>query len=421
MSMVNSFNEEMGGFMFNCKKRERKYFFPLFSQFLSNFGDGVFISILTLVVANYSNSAKDLSFVLSMYSLPWLIFSIVAGSIIDRIGAYKVSIYSNFMRMLLLVILSVLTFVYEINLLLIIIFALIIGCLEVLFDNSFGVLLPKFVTTSDLERINGISSTLEIVANKFLGVNVGSLLVSLTLLVALPINSIFYLLSAMLIFFSIDNRNDNVNKMMSRKDSLFKILKKDIILGLKYLTKDSKLTILVILGVVWNICYGIEQIILVLFIKQMQSNYNIFYTLVISSAALGGIVGGLLVGKLSKIMNKKQIIVLAVGLYVASFLIKYAYYMEVFVLLGSFIAGVSEIFLNTISVSYRQRTIPQGILGRVSTPIRLFIVGSVTVGNLLGGILGSVLNYRLLGIGLAFSLLTSTFAIYLLSLQKMNR
>ncbi|TGY53468.1 MFS transporter [Ligilactobacillus murinus] len=421
MSMVNSFNEEMGGFMFNCKKRERKYFSPLFSQFLSNFGDGVFISILTLVVANYSNSAKDLSFVLSMYSLPWLIFSIVAGSIIDRIGAYKVSIYSNFMRMLLLVILSVLTFVYEINLLLIIIFALIIGCLEVLFDNSFGVLLPKFVTTSDLERINGISSTLEIVANKFLGVNVGSLLVSLTLLVALPINSIFYLLSAMLIFFSIDNRNDNVNKMMSRKDSLFKILKKDIILGLKYLTKDSKLTILVILGVVWNICYGIEQIILVLFIKQMQSNYNIFYTLVISSAALGGIVGGLLVGKLSKIMNKKQIIVLAVGLYVASFLIKYAYYMEVFVLLGSFIAGVSEIFLNTISVSYRQRTIPQGILGRVSTPIRLFIVGSVTVGNLLGGILGSVLNYRLLGIGLAFSLLTSTFAIYLLSLQKMNR
>lgn len=407
--------------MFNCKKRERKYFSPLFSQFLSNFGDGVFISILTLVVANYSNSAKDLSFVLSMYSLPWLIFSIVAGSIIDRIGAYKVSIYSNFMRMLLLVILSVLTFVYEINLLLIIIFALIIGCLEVLFDNSFGVLLPKFVTTSDLERINGISSTLEIVANKFLGVNVGSLLVSLTLLVALPINSIFYLLSAMLIFFSIDNRNDNVNKMMSRKDSLFKILKKDIILGLKYLTKDSKLTILVILGVVWNICYGIEQIILVLFIKQMQSNYNIFYTLVISSAALGGIVGGLLVGKLSKIMNKKQIIVLAVGLYVASFLIKYAYYMEVFVLLGSFIAGVSEIFLNTISVSYRQRTIPQGILGRVSTPIRLFIVGSVTVGNLLGGILGSVLNYRLLGIGLAFSLLTSTFAIYLLSLQKMNR
>lgn len=218
MSMVNSFNEEMGGFMFNCKKRERKYFSPLFSQFLSNFGDGVFISILTLVVANYSNSAKDLSFVLSMYSLPWLIFSIVAGSIIDRIGAYKVSIYSNFMRMLLLVILSVLTFVYEINLLLIIIFALIIGCLEVLFDNSFGVLLPKFVTTSDLERINGISSTLEIVANKFLGVNVGSLLVSLTLLVALPINSIFYLLSAMLIFFSIDNRNDNVNKMMSRKD-----------------------------------------------------------------------------------------------------------------------------------------------------------------------------------------------------------
>src|SRR5699024_9136209 len=58
--------------------------------------------------------------------------------------------------------------------------------------------------------------------------------------------------------------------------------------------------------------------------------------------------------------------------------------------LAGLVSGVAIVLWNVITVSLRQRIIPDQLLGRVNSVYRFFGWGTISLGTLLGGVLVSV-------------------------------
>ena len=72
----------------------------------SNLGDGLYQVVLPLLAAQLTDSPSRVATLSVMASLPWLLFALQAGSIVDRFDRYKVMFWVTCGRMVLLLLLT---------------------------------------------------------------------------------------------------------------------------------------------------------------------------------------------------------------------------------------------------------------------------------------------------------------------------
>jgi MFS family permease len=58
------------------------------------------------------------------------------------------------------------------------------------------------------------------------------------------------------------------------------------------------------------------------------------------------------------------------------------------------VAGIGEMCWDVITVSLRQRIVPEHLIGRVNAGYRLVAYGSMPIGAAIGGVLGQTLGLR---------------------------
>jgi predicted MFS family arabinose efflux permease len=119
--------------------------------------------------------------------------------------------------------------------------------------------------------------------------------------------------------------------------------------------------------------------------------------LLIAVASLGGVAGGLLAGRLSRRIGSARIVwysMLVFGL--PQLLIPLAapgWRIAAFVVgMGAF--SFSAVVYNVAQVSYRQAICPPRLLGRMNAAIRWVVWGTIPLGALLGGVLGTLAGVR---------------------------
>jgi len=111
------------------------------------------------------------------------------------------------------------------------------------------------------------------------------------------------------------------------------------------------------------------------------------YGLILASGAVGGILGGWLGGPIIRLFGPSRSAQLALLASAPIFLA--IAYVPGPVSLGLTLA-LFEFFgliWNTVSVSYRQRAIPDALLGRVNSLYRLFAWGMMPIGLILSGLI----------------------------------
>jgi hypothetical protein len=62
--------------------------------------------------------------------------------------------------------------------------------------------------------------------------------------------------------------------------------------------------------------------------------------------------------------------------------------------LSGFVTGLATVVYNVAQVSLRQAVTPARMLGRMNATMRWFVWGTIPIGGLLGGALGSLLGVR---------------------------
>jgi MFS family permease len=110
--------------------------------------------------------------------------------------------------------------------------------------------------------------------------------------------------------------------------------------------------------------------------------------------AVGSLVGSIIAAPLERRFGRVRILFASVIVTAATFAMP-AFTTSALAIGASFVvAGLFIVVWNVITVSLRQRIVPDHLLGRVNAGYRLFAWGTQPIGALLGGVIGELLGLR---------------------------
>ncbi len=360
-----------------------------FAATASNLGDGVFLSALPLIAIGLTRDPLQLSLVTFALSVPWLLFALVSGALVDRWNRITTMRRIDLVRCALTVGLAVVIAVGALSLPVLVGFAFALGSAETLFDSASLAVVPGIVGT-DPERLTRANARLEgadIVANGFIGPPVGAWLVSVVPALPAAINSVSFLVSSVVL--------RNVSTIdRQRVEQTRTTLRTEILVGLRWLRRQPVLSALAGVVAAINLSLAATGAVLVLLIQDEANGGIVIYGIVLSTAAAGALAGNIVAERNAERIRPQRILPPTVGALAAALLAIAAAPSTPTIIAAFAVIGLAGGLWNVITVALRQRIIPDELLGRVNSVYRLVAYGAMPVGALAGGTLAGVAGLR---------------------------
>ena len=131
--------------------------------------------------------------------LPWLLFSLVSGVVVDRADRRKLMILVNLIRSSVMVGLALLAAIDLANLFMLCLAAFVLGIGETLFDTAAPAIVRSTVAVDDLDRANGYLATAETVGNQLAGPALGGVLFAVAVALPFGLDAATFLIAAVLL------------------------------------------------------------------------------------------------------------------------------------------------------------------------------------------------------------------------------
>lgn len=335
--------------------------------------------------------------------LPWLLLAVPAGVITDRADRRRLIVQADCFRLVLAIgvvglILS-LPIVPSPETALPCVFALsalsfLLGCAEVVRDNAAQTLMPAVVDSDDLEKANGQLWSVETILGRFVGPPLAGLLIAFSLPTPFLTNAVAFALAALMIWFVMLPPRIAPPKRSWRVETME---------GLRWLwTRPVLRRLAISLGVI----NGFSTLALVVLVLVSQERLGLSasgYGFLLTAGAAGGVLGGFLCPAVVSRIGAQRSLTLALGFIPVPFFAIGLFSNALIVAFALFFQTFVAVLWNVVTVSYRQRAIPDDLLGRVNSVYRFFGWGTMSLGALLGGVIVS-LSEPLLGRDIALSL-----------------
>ncbi|MEO6652046.1 MAG: MFS transporter [Ilumatobacteraceae bacterium] len=366
---------------------------------VSNLGDGMATVAYPWLASAVTRNPILIAGVAVAQRLPWLVFTLPAGVITDRVDRRIAMVSMDVVRgaLTLLVAFGVLgaqgslpgpddvenvagtrTGLY----LLIVAATLLLGMAEVLRDNANQTIMPNIVPPNQLERANGRIWSVEGAMNMFAGPPLGSILLLLAFSVPFFVDAGTFFIAAALVFLIPGSFRATRDSSKPRQT-----FRQDLSEGVRWLMGHTLLrTMAIILGTI-NAAAMINGATFVLFAQDVMGVGPFVFGVIGFGGAIGGLVGGNLAPAITKRLGSGTALALSVGVMTITPLLigLIAWWPIVLVLFG--IESLFIILWNVITVSLRQTIIPPDLLGRVNSVYRFFAWGMLPIGAAAGGVL----------------------------------
>lgn len=369
--------------------RNRNYAKLFAASGVSNLGDGISALAFPWLASLITRDPFLISLTAAATSLPWLLFSLPAGVITDRTDRLRLIVRADLFRCLVTfgivaLILSGPALPLENGnpgamIAALCTLAFLLGAAEVLRDNAAQTLLPSVVESSDLENANGQIWSIEQIMGQFVGPPLAGVLIALAVWVPFGFDAVTFALAAALVGMMAIPHSD-VTKL---RDSAWS----DFQAGVTWLWAHRPiLTLAVILGLL-NASHMGAFAMLVLFSQEVLRLGAVEYGLLLAIGAAGGVTGGLIAPAIITRVGGMGAIFLALALFITAYLAISVTSSPLVVGAALFLETLGALIWNVFTVSYRQRVIPDDILGRVNSIYRFFGWGMIPLGALAGGLL----------------------------------
>jgi MFS family permease len=362
---------------------------------VSNLGDGVDVAALPLLAATLTRDPRLVAGMAVAVRLPWLLFALPAGAIVDRLDRRKVMYRANILRAALIAVIavSVVTDTTSIWLLYAVSFGL--GTAETLFDNAAQSIMPSVVRADQLEVANGRLYAAETVTNTFVGPPLGGVLFAVAASVPFWLDSASFLVAALLVATIAGTyRPERPPGPASGDQATKRTLRRDIAEGVGWLRHHRLLRTLAIVLGASNFAQGLGMATAVLFAQEILGLGDAGFGLLLAAMAVGSVLGGLFGARIVAALGPGRSLVASIaGFGFPTAAVGLA--SNAFVVAGLFwIAGIFIVVWNIITVSLRQQLIPDHLLGRVNSVYRFVGWGSIPVGAFVGGVVAEAFGLR---------------------------
>lgn len=362
---------------------------------ISNLGDGVRLTALPLFVASLTREPAKVAAVELAGTLPWFLFALTAGAVVDRVDKKRAMTIANVIRAGLMIGLAAATLAGSEGLVLLYGISFLLGSAETIFDNAAQSIMPAVVRRDQLERANSRLYAAEIINNQFAGGPLGGLLFAAGAALPFIVDGASFAVSALLIAALTGSFHSE------RSPDSRTTIRHDIATGLRWLWRHRLIRTLALMLGVWNGINMAGYSILVLYALEILDLDELGFGILAAAAAGGGLVGTLVASRISRRRPGTTLIGMVLLGAVTALVI--AVTSNVFVV-GAMLAleGFAGLVWNVITVSLRQRIVPDDLLGRVNSVYRLLGWGSMPIGAAIGGITADAFGLRapfLLGFG----------------------
>jgi hypothetical protein len=359
---------------------------------LTNLADGIATVAWAWLASALTRDPVLIGLVAVALRLPWFLFALPAGIITDRMDRRVLIIAMDVVRATGFA-LAALSVWLALPLaeapargvsssglyLAITLAALLVGCAEVFRDNAAQTMIPALVPEDQLERANGRLWSVEMIGNALIGPALGAALIAFALPFPFVVNALAYALAVWLVasvqgsFRAATPRERNWRAELGE--------------GLAFLKGVPLLKTMAVLTGFWNLFHQMMVIALVL---HVQENLNLpaeTYGLVLAGGAIGGILGSLLGARVAAALGPLRTMqwMLLATPFAFVWIALAGSGLWVAVALG--FMELTGLIWNVVSVSMRQRMIPDALLGRVNSIYRLLAWGMMPVGLILSGVI----------------------------------
>jgi MFS family permease len=357
---------------------------------LSNLGDGIRAAALPLLAASLTSNPTLIAGVMVAGQLPWLLFGLTAGAIIDRTDRRRLIAVVDAARVVLIgaLVAAVAFDLSSLPLIYLVAFACGIG--ETLRDTAASTLVPAIVPEQRLDDANGRLINAEIVGNELVGPPLGSYLFGVAMVLPFAVNGGALAVAVMLVltlpnvFLPADRAGDE------RPTTLWQ----DMAHGVRWLFRHRQLRVVAVVGAVFALTDSAWFAVLVLYVVQVLSLPPTAFGVLLGVGAVGGLVGGFLASRITQRFGTTSTLLSAL-------LIGAAAQLVLGVTSNAVVAGTALTFSsfafavwNVVSLTLRQRLTPPELHGRLIGAYRTLLMGVVPLGALAGGLLATAFGLR---------------------------
>jgi len=373
---------------------------------ISNLSDGLLAVAAPLLAISLTKDPVLISMLSAFVMLPWLLFAIPIGLIVDRSDKRLLITLTNSIRFITagLVALAISTDTITIYWLLLATF--LIGTCEVATDTAAQSLIPVILEKKNFEKANSRMNIAETVIQNFIGAPLSGFLYATAIVLPFILNSLGFLIAAIFVFMipaHLISQGSSVETTVLEKKSFISEIK----FGLNYLWNDRPLRRLVATTTSLGLFYSLSTSTLILFITEILEVQAKYFGVLMAGAGSGGVLGGVLTPVLSKKFGRGA--VLAVAIFISSITVLFqglSPNVWVFGVIG-FISTFSITNWNILLMSCYQVLIPAELYGRIHGARRTFVWGVMPIGALLGGVIAhSGLRLPLIVGGIATTLIS---------------
>lgn len=165
-------------------------------QAVSNFGDGVALVALTLLVLDTTHSVTSLGWFAAARMIPQVVFLLIGGAIVDRYSRRLLLILSDVARAVLTAAVVVLLLTHSLHFWELIVFAILFGSFDAIFFPAISALTPEIVPQELLPAMNAVRPLTNNLLGSMIGPAVGGLLAAFSASFSIAVDCATFIISA---------------------------------------------------------------------------------------------------------------------------------------------------------------------------------------------------------------------------------
>lgn len=369
---------------------------------ISNLGDGVSAVGYPWMASAVTRNPVLIAAIAVAQRLPWLVFTLPAGVITDRVDRRNLMVRMDVLRGVITVGVAIAVLGLgdglpdpdhldqvvgtRVGLYLALAgSALLLGCAEVLRDNSSQTILPAIVAPDRLEKANGRMWSAEMMANTFVGPPLGSLLLTASFFLPFAVDAVSFFAAAGLVALLVGQfRAKPAEGVAADAEKSHWVT--DLREGVRWLWHHPLLRTLAITLGLLNMVGAMQFATMVLFAQEVLRTSPLEFAILNTGGAIGGLIGAWAASRVTAKLGSGPSLALTLitGAVTPAIIGLTSWWPLVLVIfaLGMLVSMV----WNVITVSLRQQIIPDHLLGRVNSVYRFFGWGMMPIGTALGGV-----------------------------------
>lgn len=327
-------------------------------------------------------------------TVPFLIIALPAGLIVDRLAKRPMLIACDASRLVVIGSVPAAAAAGVLTMAQLFAVALVAGILTVFFDVAYLSYLPALIRAGQLADGNGKLSVTQSFA-EVAGPGLGGALFGLLRAGALTVDAISYWVSTLSLLL-IRAREPAIERPAGDGGERPK-LRTEIFAGLNFVVRHPVLRKIAACNGTVNLFSNLTFTLEIIFLIRVLHLRPQYTGLLVAAGSVGGIVAGLASGTLTRWIGSARIMwVSMLGFGALGLLLPLAaqgWRLSLFAV-GLLGFSFSAVLYNVAQLSYRQAICPPELLGRMNAAVRWIVWGTLPLGSLAGGALGTLIGVR---------------------------